>query len=172
MCNLKIACVCKASRAGSHAALRSTSWDVTLYSTLKAAEAVANGAIGAGIMRGCGRQLLASGLNLVSYWGLGLPLALVLGLHFGLGVQGLWYGLATTTSVQVRRLLWDLSQPPQPARAAVHFWNSWHHGELACKELDWTAAVCKHRPASCNTLGAAAPCQVSTYTRKCYVNRQ
>ena len=56
-------------------------------------------------MRGCGRQLLASGLNLVSYWGLGLPLALVLGLHLGLGVQGLWYGLATTTSVQVRGML-------------------------------------------------------------------
>ena len=68
-----------------------------------------HGVTGAGIMRGCGRQLLASGLNLLSYWGLGLPLALVLGLHFGLGVQGLWYGLATTTTVQVRRLLCGVS---------------------------------------------------------------
>lgn len=70
----------------------------------------------AGVMRGCGRQLLASGLNLVSYWGLGLPLALVLGLHYGLGVQGLWYGLATTTSVQVRSFLLSVPlQLPQPA---------------------------------------------------------
>ena len=54
-----------------------------------------------GIMRGAGRQLLASILNLISYWGLGLPLALLLGIRWGLGVQGLWWGLATTTSVQV-----------------------------------------------------------------------
>ncbi|CAL8462043.1 g1574 [Coccomyxa elongata] len=53
-----------------------------------------------GIMRGAGRQLLASILNLITYWGLGLPLASVLGLHYGLGVQGLWWGLATTTTVQ------------------------------------------------------------------------
>ena len=59
----------------------------------------------AGIMRGAGRQLLASILNLISYWGLGLPLALLLGVHWGLGVQGLWWGLAATTSVQVSPLL-------------------------------------------------------------------
>ena len=55
----------------------------------------------AGVMRGAGRQLLASILNLITYWGLGLPLSCVLGLHYGLGVQGLWWGLATTTTVQV-----------------------------------------------------------------------
>ncbi len=55
-------------------------------------------------MRGAGRQLLASILNLITYWGLGLPLSTVLGLHYGLGVQGLWWGLATTTTVQVTLL--------------------------------------------------------------------
>lgn len=59
----------------------------------------------AGIMRGAGRQLLASILNLITYWGLGLPLAVLLGIHYTLGVLGLWYGLAITTSVQVRPLL-------------------------------------------------------------------
>lgn len=60
--------------------------------------------VGAGVMRGAGRQLLASVLNLITYWGLGLPLCVALGVHYGLGVQGLWWGLATTTSVQVSGL--------------------------------------------------------------------
>ncbi len=55
----------------------------------------------AGVMRGAGRQLLASILNLITYWGLGLPLAILLGVYFKLGVEGLWWALLITTSVQV-----------------------------------------------------------------------
>jgi len=52
-------------------------------------------------MRGAGRQLLASILNLITYWVLGLPLAILLGVYFQLGVEGLWWALLITTSVQV-----------------------------------------------------------------------
>ncbi|EIE25012.1 MATE efflux family protein [Coccomyxa subellipsoidea C-169] len=81
-----------------------------------------------GVMRGAGRQLLASILNLITYWGLGLPLSCVLGLHYGLGVQGLWWGLATTTTVQGLAMLatvmcfdWD-----QEAKAAAVLMNTQH----------------------------------------------
>ena len=53
-------------------------------------------------MRGAGRQLLASILNLITYWVLGLPLAILLGVYFNFGVEGLWWALCITTSVQVR----------------------------------------------------------------------
>ena len=52
-------------------------------------------------MRGAGRQLLASIENLITYWVLGLPLAILLGVYFNLGVEGLWWALCITTSVQV-----------------------------------------------------------------------
>ena len=57
--------------------------------------------LGAGVMRGAGRQLLASILNLITYWVLGLPLAILLGVYFNLGVEGLWWALLITTTVQV-----------------------------------------------------------------------
>lgn len=53
-----------------------------------------------GVMRGAGRQLLASILNLITYWVLGLPLAILLGIYFNLGVEGLWWALFITTSIQ------------------------------------------------------------------------
>ena len=56
----------------------------------------------AGVMRGAGRQLLASILNLITYWVLGLPLAILLGVILHYGVEGLWVALCITTSVQVR----------------------------------------------------------------------
>ena len=52
-------------------------------------------------MRGAGRQLLASVLNAFSYWVVGLPLAILFSLKLGWGVDGLWWGLAATTSLQV-----------------------------------------------------------------------
>ena len=53
-------------------------------------------------MRGAGRQLLASILNLLTYWVLGLPLAILLGVVLHYGIEGLWVALCITTSVQVR----------------------------------------------------------------------
>ena len=54
----------------------------------------------AGVMRGAGRQVLASILNLITYWVLGLPLAILLAVYFNLGVEGLWWALLITTSIQ------------------------------------------------------------------------
>lgn len=49
--------------------------------------------IEAGILRGQGRQQLGSYLNLVSYYGIALPLAFVFAFHLDLGLAGLLLGL-------------------------------------------------------------------------------
>jgi MATE family multidrug resistance protein len=47
----------------------------------------------AGCLRGQGRQKLGSSLNLIAYYIIAIPLALILAFKFGLGLAGLWYGL-------------------------------------------------------------------------------
>ena len=54
-----------------------------------------------GILRGCGRQEWGAYLNLACFWVLGLPLCWFLGLYKGLGLIGLWGGLAIATGIQV-----------------------------------------------------------------------
>lgn len=49
--------------------------------------------LGAGILRGQGRQRIGSLLNMVSYYVIALPLGYVLAFKFGFGLAGLWWGL-------------------------------------------------------------------------------
>jgi len=58
----------------------------------------------AGILRGCGRQSWGAYLNLACFWVLGLPLCWYLGLHRGMGLFGLWGGIAAATAIQARKL--------------------------------------------------------------------
>jgi multidrug resistance protein, MATE family len=53
----------------------------------------------AGSLRGIGKQEVGALLNLVSYWGLGMPLAYVLAFKFDMGLQGLWVGLSTCAMI-------------------------------------------------------------------------
>ncbi len=46
-----------------------------------------------GALRGLKDTAWPLAVNMVSYWGIGLPLAWYWGLHRGLGARGLWYGL-------------------------------------------------------------------------------
>ena len=57
-----------------------------------------NASIG-GMLRGIGRQEIGAKYNLLSYWGIGMPLAYVLAFPLGMGIAGLWTGLATCASV-------------------------------------------------------------------------
>lgn len=52
-----------------------------------------------GIFRGSGRQALAAIWNFVAYYCIGIPLAYVLGVTLGWGVEGLWWGLTAGLSV-------------------------------------------------------------------------
>ena len=49
--------------------------------------------VGLGVLRGLGDVKIPTIITLLAYWGMGLPVGYLLGFHFNLGVQGIWYGL-------------------------------------------------------------------------------
>jgi hypothetical protein len=51
-----------------------------------------------GILRGAGRPGIGAVLNSVGYWGLGVPLAALFGLHLGWSVKGFWAALLATSA--------------------------------------------------------------------------
>ena len=56
-------------------------------------------AVGAGVLRGAGDTRYTLWANLVGHWAVALPLALLLGFHYRLGVVGLWWGLCAGLTV-------------------------------------------------------------------------
>jgi MATE family multidrug resistance protein len=51
-------------------------------------------AVATGALRGLGNTHVPMFVNFVAHWAMGLPLAYFLCFRYGLGVQGLWMGLA------------------------------------------------------------------------------
>ena len=51
--------------------------------------------IGVGMIRGLGKQGIASVATVVGYWVIGIPLSLVCVFYYNLGIVGLWYGPTT-----------------------------------------------------------------------------
>lgn len=62
-------------------------------------------AVAGGILRGLGETRVAMLVNLVGYWGLGLPVSYLLGFRAGLGPAGLWWGLVLGLGVVATILL-------------------------------------------------------------------
>jgi MATE family multidrug resistance protein len=56
-------------------------------------------AVGAGVLRGAGDTKWAFYANLFGHWGVGLPVALILGFRMKLGIVGLWWGLCVGLTV-------------------------------------------------------------------------
>lgn len=48
---------------------------------------------GCGVLRGCARPTVGATINLGSFYGVGLPLAIIIGFGLGKGLLGLWLGL-------------------------------------------------------------------------------
>eukprot|EP00877_Chromochloris_zofingiensis_P011102 jgi/Chrzof1/6245/Cz17g17080.t1 len=74
----------------------------------------------AGVMRGCGRQKIGAAINLVTYWGIGLPASIALAFYTKLGPLGLWTGLACTASIQALLMtltVWRFDWKQEAARA-------------------------------------------------------
>ncbi len=63
---------------------------------IAAAFAIFDGAqvVGCGVLRGMGNTRPAAVYNLLAYWVVGLPLGLVLAFRVGVGLGGIWWGLA------------------------------------------------------------------------------
>lgn len=55
--------------------------------------------VGLGVLRGMGDVNIPTVITFVAYWVVGLPLGAWLGLHFGLGANGVWYGLTAGLAV-------------------------------------------------------------------------
>lgn len=49
--------------------------------------------IGLGILRGMGDVNIPTIITFLAYWVIGIPVGYILGLHFNMGVFGVWYGL-------------------------------------------------------------------------------
>jgi MATE family multidrug resistance protein len=64
--------------------------------------------VAAGVLAGMGRTRPAAILNLVGHWLLGLPLAWGLGVRAGLGLPGIWWGLAFGLAVVASGLLFEV----------------------------------------------------------------
>ena len=61
--------------------------------------------VGAGVLRGAGDTRFASVANLAGHYAIGLPVAILLGLHLGQGVIGLWWGLCAGLTAVAAALL-------------------------------------------------------------------
>lgn len=67
-----------------------------------------------GVLRGMGRTRILAVVHLVSFYGLGLPLAWWLAIEDGLGLPGVWWGLALGLgAVAVSLALWVLRNGPR-----------------------------------------------------------
>src|SRR5262245_21957605 len=62
--------------------------------------------VGAGVLRGAGEVRFTFTANVIGHYLVGLPLALLLGFHFGWGVVGIWWGLAAGLTVVAAALVW------------------------------------------------------------------
>jgi MATE family multidrug resistance protein len=62
-------------------------------------------AVGAGVLRGAGDTKFAFLANVVGHYAIGLPIAVVLGLYWGHGVIGLWWGLCAGLTAVALALL-------------------------------------------------------------------
>ncbi len=55
--------------------------------------------VGLGILRGMGDVNIPTVITFLAYWVVGLPAGCILGLKFGFGVKGIWYGLVLALAV-------------------------------------------------------------------------
>jgi MATE family multidrug resistance protein len=68
----------------------------------------------AGALRGLKDTRIPMLIGLIAYWGLGLTSGYLLGIHFGMGGVGLWWGLAIGLAVAAGVLTWRFSTAAQP----------------------------------------------------------
>ncbi|KAK7848230.1 protein detoxification 40 [Quercus suber] len=59
-----------------------------------------------GVAVGCGWQAFVAYVNIACYYGVGIPLGVLLGFYFKLGAKGIWLGMLGGTLAQTIILIW------------------------------------------------------------------
>ena len=73
--------------------------------------------VSSGVLRGMGRQKRVALLNLLGFWGLGLPFGALLAFVGGLGVYGIWWGFNAGLFLISILYLWALNKIDYEAEA-------------------------------------------------------
>jgi MATE family multidrug resistance protein len=77
-------------------------------------------AVGGGVLRGMGKTRPAAVINLVGYYALALPIGYVLAFRLGMGMAGIWWGLAIGLAVvAVSLVVWVWRRGPARVDARV-----------------------------------------------------
>jgi len=58
-----------------------------------------------GVAIGCGWQAVVAYVNLATYYGIGLPIGIVLGFTVNMGVDGIWWGMIIGVTLQTLALI-------------------------------------------------------------------
>ncbi|KAL5995815.1 hypothetical protein ACLOJK_025885 [Asimina triloba] len=74
--------------------------------------------VGCGVLRGCARPRLGASINLISFYVLGMPVAVFLAFYLGFGFLGLWLGLLTADVCCLLSMVYVLFQTNWIAEAS------------------------------------------------------
>ncbi|XP_057774504.1 protein DETOXIFICATION 30 [Salvia miltiorrhiza] len=91
-----------------------------------------------GVAIGAGWQALVAYVNIACYYIFGIPLGLLLGFAFDLGVKGIWMGMVMGTVVQTLVLFYIAYRTnwEKEASAASERINTWGGGQTSAKTTD------------------------------------
>jgi MATE family multidrug resistance protein len=71
-----------------------------------------------GVLRGMGRPTVAAVINMFGYYAFALPLAYLMAFELGLGLRGIWAGLALGVgTVAIALAFWALRTAKRPLEA-------------------------------------------------------
>ncbi|KAE8075713.1 hypothetical protein FH972_014406 [Carpinus fangiana] len=81
-----------------------------------------------GVAVGCGWQAFVAYVNIACYYGVGVPLGLLLGFYFKLGAKGIWLGMIGGTVAQTIILMWvtfrtDWNKEVEEATKRLNKWE-------------------------------------------------
>ncbi|KAF3966632.1 hypothetical protein CMV_009287 [Castanea mollissima] len=81
-----------------------------------------------GVAVGCGWQAFVAYVNIACYYGIGIPLGVLLGFYFKLGAKGIWLGMIGGTVAQTIILIWvtfrtDWNKEVEEATKRLNKWE-------------------------------------------------
>eukprot|EP00955_Chlamydomonas_euryale_P064512 359004-Chlamydomonas_euryale.AAC.4 len=122
-------------------------------------------ALFSGVLRGCGRQGLGAYLNLAGWWGVVVPLGVLLGMHYEMGPWGFNAALAVGTTMQVGGCGGDARHSHRRSHSHSH-----DHSDSSAPHTAHQYPVMSHRHTARHTVTPVTPvsshdCHSCRYSR-------